>query len=188
MEKQHWFSSDFHFCHDNVIKYDNRPFSTIEQMNNAIIDNYNSLVDDNDDFYFLGDFCFNIKRTEEFLLRLKGDKYFISGNHDDNRTIKLFEKHGTYLGNLAEININKQAIVLCHYALRTYRGSHKGAWHLYGHSHHSLFEDPDSLSFDVGINGKNYNYSPLSFDYVKKRMEKKTFKNCDRHGSVNRIR
>jgi len=181
--KQSFFSSDLHFSHFNIIKYDNRPFNSVEEMNNAIIENHNSVISDDDDWYFLGDFSFDGKRTEEWLQRLNGNKFFIDGNHDSEQTIRSFKKYGTYLGNLAEIVVEKQNIVLCHYAMRTWRKSHKSTWHLYGHSHHSLPDDPNSLSFDVGINGKDYNYTPLSFEQVKKIMEKKTPKIIDKHGS-----
>ena len=53
---KNFFTSDYHLSHTNVIKYDNRPFSSIEEMNEFIIDRQNTLVDDKDNFYFLGDF------------------------------------------------------------------------------------------------------------------------------------
>ena len=67
---QSYFYSDPHFSHKNVIKYDNRPFNSVEEMNNTIIENHNSVVGENDDSFCLGDFSFDKRRTEEFLLRL----------------------------------------------------------------------------------------------------------------------
>lgn len=178
-----FFSSDWHLDHKNILKYDNRPFKDINHMNETIINNYNGVVGNNDNFYFLGDFCFNDDKLEEYLSRLNGNLFFIKGNHDSyKKHVPLFREYGTYLGELTEITIKGQRIVLCHYAMRVYNRSHRGAYHLYAHSHHSLIEDPNSLSFDVGINGPDYGYKPVSFEYVVKRMQKKTYKSIDHHG------
>lgn len=186
INKNIWFSSDWHLDHKNIIKFDKRPFNSIEEMNESIIVNYNKLVNYDDDFYFLGDFCFssNKSKIENFLSRLTGNLHFIKGNHDHRDIIKLYEKYGQYLGELKEITVNtgdviEQKIVLCHYAMKVWNKSHRGSWHLYGHSHHSLPDDNNSLSFDVGCNG--WDYKPLNLMDVKKVMNKKTFKPIDHH-------
>lgn len=182
MEKRIYFSSDYHLGHANVIKFDNRPFKDVWEMDEAIIANHNSVVNKGDDFYFLGDISFNKRKTEEYLSRLNGNLYFIKGNHDKSDTIKLYKQYGTYLGQLDEIVVQGQEISLCHYSMLVWNKSHRGAWHLFGHSHHSLPDNPNSMSFDVGINGKGYGYKPLSFDQVKAIMSKKTYKPVDHHG------
>lgn len=177
-----YFASDYHFGHKNVIKYDKRPFRDVYEMDEELIARHNEVVDETDNFYFMGDFSFNKQRTEEYLQRLNGNKYFIKGNHDGDHTVQLYKKYGTYLGELAEVDVNNQRIILCHYALRVWNKSHRGVWHLYGHSHHSLPDDLYSLSFDVGINGKGYDYTPLSFSQVRGIMDKKQYKAVDHHG------
>lgn len=176
-----FFSSDYHFGHKNILKYDNRPFKTIEEHDEAIIANHNSVVGVNDDFYYLGDFCFN-KRAEEYFARLNGNKFFIRGNHDNSQMVRLYKQYGTYLGNLEEITIEGQLISLCHYSMLVWNKSHRGAWQLYGHSHHNLPDNIHSMSFDVGVNGDGYNYTPLSFNQVKAIMAKKDYKPIDHHG------
>lgn len=178
-----YFSSDLHFDHANVIKYDGRPFKNVEEMNEVLIQNHNSVVSDEDDWYFLGDFSFSKKRTEEFMNRLNGNKFFIKGNHDNHEMIKLYKKYGTYLGELAEVTINGQLIVLCHYSLLVWNKSHRGSYNLFGHSHHSLPKRDDALCLDMGINGDGYNYTPQSFEWVQKQMAKKTWKSIDHHGT-----
>src|SRR6478609_5729886 len=117
----------------------NRLFNNVNEMNEAIIKNHNELISNEDDFYFLGDFSFaKLDITIWLMSRLNGNKFFIGGNHDKKDTIEVYKKFGTYLGGLAEIEVNKQKIVLCHYAMRVWNGSHRGTWCLYGHSHHSL--------------------------------------------------
>lgn len=176
-----YFSSDYHLGHNNVIIYDKRPFKDVKEMDEAIIANHNAIVSDDDDFYFLGDFSFDNRLTESYLKRLNGNKYFIKGNHDKDKTIRLYKRYGTYLGNLEEITIEGQRITLCHYAMKVWNRSHKGAWQLYGHSHLSLPDDPNSLSFDIGIMG--WEYKPISFAQVKEVMSKKIWKPKDHHGT-----
>lgn len=177
--KKIYFSSDYHLGHKNIIKYDNRPFKDINHMDESIITNHNEIVSKNDDFYFLGDFSFNDLKTEEYLKRLNGNKFFIKGNHDRRDTIKLYQKYGTYLGELTQIRVNGQDIILCHYAMKVWNKCHRGSWQLYGHSHGSLPDDKNSLSFDCGTNC--HNYYPLEFNDVLKIMKTKTFKAIDNH-------
>lgn len=177
--KKTFFSSDYHLGHANVIKYDNRPFSDVHEMDKTIIKNHNSVVGKDDDFYFLGDLSFNKPKTEDYLRQLNGNLFFILGNHDHKETIELYKKYGTYLGDFKEIAVNGQKITLCHYALKVWNRSHHGTWHLYGHSHGSLPDDIHSRSFDIGINCTNY--FPLEFAEIAKRMAKKQFKPIDHH-------
>lgn len=152
-----YFSSDWHLNHANILKYDNRPFKDIKEHDEVIINNYKSIVSNYDNFYFLGDFAFASNGyIEKILNSLNGNKFFIRGNHDKKDTIRLYKKYGTYLGELETVEINKQKIVLCHYSMRVWNGSHKGFWHLYGHSHGSLEHLLNGKSFDVGINVHNY--------------------------------
>lgn len=75
--------SDPHFGHKNVIKYCNRPFSSVEEMNEKLIENYNSVVGEDDDCIWVGD-CFFTKKSEakRIMSRLNGSKFLIRGNHD----------------------------------------------------------------------------------------------------------
>jgi len=178
---KNWFSSDYHFDHVNILKYDKRPFDNIEEMNNTIIKNHNSIVSSNDNFYFLGDFSFakDKNRIEEHIKQLNGNKFFIKGNHDHRNIIDLYKKYGTYLGHMAEIKVDNQFITLNHYAMRVWNRSHHGTYHIFGHSHGSLLDDINSLSFDVGINC--HNYYPIEFEEVIQIMNKKNFKSIDHH-------
>jgi calcineurin-like phosphoesterase family protein len=64
--------------------------------------------------------------------------------------------------------------------MKVWNKSHHGAWHLYGHSHGSLPDDINSLSFDVGVD--SHDYKPISYEEVKRIMKKKIFKPLDHHG------
>ena len=81
-----WFTADFHFYHENIIKYSNRPFKNIKIMHDVLINNYNSLVDPEDEVYIIGDLSLigpeNYYSLERIVKRMNGNKHLILGNHD----------------------------------------------------------------------------------------------------------
>jgi len=81
----YWFTSDYHFGHENIIKYCKRPFKSIYHMNSSIIRNHNERVKPNDTVFFLGDFA--LKDGVECLEQLNGNFVFIKGNHDGKNGI-----------------------------------------------------------------------------------------------------
>lgn len=185
-----FFSSDHHFFHKNVIEYTNRPFSSVEEMNESMIERHNKVVTPQDIVYFIGDFAFTSDENAvvNILRRLNGEKHFVVGNHDKimfkENIRKQFNSFSTsahkeiYVSDL-EARGSKRSITLCHYAMRVWNKSHHGAYHLYGHSHGSLPDDPNSLSFDVGVD--SWDYTPISYEQVKEVMSKKTWKPIDHH-------
>lgn len=179
-----FFSSDWHLGHANVIKYDKRPFASVEEMNEKILSNCEKMLGKRDTLYFLGDFALTkYNEMEKWMKRLAAtgaQLYFIRGNHDKKETIKLYQQYGTYLGEQKKIRVGEQEIVLNHYAMRVWDKSHHGTWHLYGHSHHTLPDLENSLSFDVGCNG--WDFKPIEFADIKARMGKKSYKAIDHHG------
>ena len=77
-----FFTSDPHYYHNNVIQYCNRPYKTVEEMNEGLVRNWNSIVSPSDDVYCLGDFSLAIRPIELFSSRLMGNKKLVPGNHD----------------------------------------------------------------------------------------------------------
>lgn len=158
-------------------------------MNQTLIDNWNAKVGVNDIVFHIGDFAF-LKESKDFqklIESLNGKIYLVPGNHDDMRIhIPLSSKLGpkfTIMNTLDEVDIQvedeKMRFVLCHYALRVWNKSHYGAIHLYGHSHGTLPDDPNSRSMDVGVDSNNY--TPLHLDEVLLKMYQKVFKPIDHH-------
>ena len=160
-----------------------------KEMDSMLEANWNSKVTSNDDVIHLGDIHFG--RTDKLIQLLRRlnfkNLYIIWGNHDtsmkDFKTIIHFypdlKDRIHFLGNMEEISIEGQKIVLCHYAMRVWNKAHRGAWHLYGHSHGSLEGEEWGKSFDVGVDANNY--FPISFEEVRERMNKRTFKQVDHH-------
>lgn len=78
-----YFISDLHLSHNNIIKYCNRPYENVEDMNNDIIKRWNSVVSKNDTVWVLGDIGLGKKENiKKLLLQLNGHKKLIMGNHD----------------------------------------------------------------------------------------------------------
>lgn len=177
-----WFTSDLHFFHENIIHYTNRPWSNAQEMNEGLIGRWNGAIGPDNDIFILGDLAMggNSKAPllAKILRRLNGRKYLIPGNHDTYilRSEECLNEI-TVLPPLFEVRVpdpdalkKRQKIVLCHYAMKIWNGSHKGTWHLYGHSHHSMPPDYDRKAFDIGVDGKGYDYRPQSYAEVKNLM------------------
>lgn len=159
-----WFTSDTHFCHSNIIKYSNRPFQNVVDMNVALIVNWNERVGTDDLIYHLGDFGFGkLNILQDIFDGLNGKKRLILGNHDKvARQLKGWE----YINHYDEINIEDQHIVLFHYAQRVWNRSHYGSIALFGHSHGLM--PGNSQSLDVGVDC--WNYCPINFVEIQQRL------------------
>jgi calcineurin-like phosphoesterase family protein len=168
-----YFSSDLHFGHNNIIKYCNRPYSSVEEMDEALISNWNAKVQRDDVVYILGDvfFC-QLARAEAIMHCLNGKKRLILGNHDKliRREPELQKFFDAIYPDLHHETINGQYIAMCHYPLLTWHKAARGAWNLHGHSHGTIPFDPKYRRLDVGIDPQNY--SPISFNDVKRIMDK----------------
>lgn len=178
-----WFTSDLHFGHANILTYSERPFDDVRDMEESLILNWNACVQPGDRVYMLGDFALcDVERATKIAKRLNGQKFLIFGNHDKRlRKDKEFLSLWVWARDLESIEVDGQKLVLCHYPMVTWHGSHRGAWMLHGHCHGSLRDDPHALRVDVGVDA--WQYMPVSFEEVANRMSKKTFKPVDHHGA-----
>ena len=157
----YWFTADEHYGHKNIIKYCDRPFHTIKEMDDVIISNFNSVVGKNDTTIHAGDFCWcnNIKDASEYIKRLHGNHVFIKGSHDHwmpNSAKYIWRK-----------TIEGQFIMVCHYAMRTWERSHYNSWQLFGHSHGRL--EPVGKQHDIGVD--NNDFEPVSFEELRLIMD-----------------
>lgn len=171
-----YFTGDTHFGHKNIIKFTNRPFKDVGQMDEQLISNWNKVVGPNDSVYHLGDFSLgSISACRNILDRLNGKIFLIKGNHEKTAVActSRFEWVKDYHEMYLPTGGKKQMVVLCHYAMRVWNASHHGAWQLYGHSHGTLPDDPNLLSIDVGVDC--HDYKPISVAQIQKIMEKKTW-------------
>lgn len=161
-----YFSSDWHLGHSNIIKFCNRPFASVSEMDKAIIDNYHSIVKEDDDFYFLGDFSwYRDGRSVAYWNSLPGRKHFITGNHDD------FLERNVIMTPLMDITINKFPVTLCHYPLLSWNRSHFGAISLYGH-HHTLDTTIVFPGKRVNVSCDLWDFKPVSWENIQREANK----------------
>jgi calcineurin-like phosphoesterase family protein len=165
-------------CCAAEVKQAERPprpgFKDVWEMNKTIIDNHNSVVEKGDLVYEIGDFALkcNAKEARDARYEMKGNFYLIEGNHDQVAT-KIPD---CWVWIKDRIRIKPAGwdtphITLDHYAGRVWHGSHKGTWQLYGHSHGHLPEEPQWLSFDVGVDAQDF--FPINIEQVIEKMKTK---------------
>jgi len=160
-----WFTADTHFGHKNIIKYTDRPYASTLEMDEALIANWNARVRPEDHVYHLGDFALNSpEECRGILERLNGNIHLIRGNHE--KTADACADAFVWSKNYYELLIDdpdayqgKQAIMLFHYAMRVWNGSHHGTWKM--------------RAIDVGVDV--HGLAPVSYAEVKAIMAKKNW-------------
>ena len=221
-----WFTSDLHLYQKNIIKglsrWDNggtREFKDPSHMSEEILNNLNNSVDGNDTLYILGDLDFSndMDMVYEWLSRvICKNIHFLNGNHDYHlkKNRQVFEKFFKTWSDYKDIKVTyplegqdsqkekwggSQKIIMCHYAMRVWNGSHRGSWMLHGHSHDAL-DDPQlqkdanqkalhkiyskAKTMDVGIDSAFRilgEYRPFEFHELKKIMSDRELIKVDHH-------
>jgi len=161
-----YFTADLHLGHDNVRGYCKRPFSTIEEMDEAIIENWNKTIKHKAEVHVLGDFAWgNSDKVAAYIKRLKGKIVFIRGNHDSG-LLQWAKKEGIFIPDTRSIKVCGESLFLSHYAHRVWDRSHYGTIHLFGHSHGGLADH--GLSMDVGVDCNNF--APVQAEFIIEKM------------------
>jgi calcineurin-like phosphoesterase family protein len=184
-----YFTSDTHFFHKNAVSQSGRPFKSMEDMNEGLVQRWNEVVKPQDEIYHLGDFSFGkVPETEEILKRLNGHKFLVLGNHDHifrkgsakAELLKYFEKVDNYL-EVDHIDYygNKVKINLCHYPMMSFNRQHRGSWMLHGHCHGNLRYPFESRIQDVGVDV--WDYRPVSVGTLENIMKAITPVYLDHH-------
>lgn len=162
-----YFTSDLHLGHSNIIRHTDRPFESVEEMNDVLIDNINSFVSKNDTLYILGDLAFIIEKemANDLIKKINGRKIFIRGNHDRHYDESLFEEICDY----KEIKYEKTKFILMHYPLRSWNHMRHGSIQLHGHIHASQQYNLDNKAkgiyqYDVGVDANGY--YPVSINQI----------------------
>lgn len=192
-----YYISDLHFCHKNIIKYDERPFASVEEMNEILINNWNQIVKkDSDTTYILGDFVWGgYDKWRETILRLRGHKVLIKGNHDVNICSKYGESMCAekLFERISDYEVARDGdfyVVMSHYPMLYYwRDYDPNVFMLGGHlhkmkEHYSLIENVKQIRrncIDSSDNRgqiipveccQNYmNYTPQPLSYLIKCLD-----------------
>lgn len=185
----HWFTSDLHFGHVNILKYCNRPFANIEEHDAALVNNWNAKVKPEDIVFILGDFSMNRYAACKFAPLLNGTKYLIPGNHDvvhprfGNKAEIAKEAYNAAGLNVCNINA---ILVAGYHDLRMNHfpaGKHyakfekwlppehvEGQWHLHGHTHQTTRIEGHNVHLGVDA----WSYSPVSLEDIVELIEQQS--------------
>lgn len=162
-----YFTSDLHLGHPAIIRMQNRPFADVEEMNQILIENYNSVVRKNDTVYILGDIChrLSVDQSNALISQLHGKKILISGNHDKKYDSSLI----TEVRDFKTVSLNGIYWALMHYPMLSWPKKNNGSIHLHGHIHadaeYNLKNKQDGiLRYDVGVDANNF--TPVAVDTI----------------------
>lgn len=175
-----FYIADTHFGHEYVIKFDNRPFENVEEMNQKMLENWNKAVGKQDLVYILGDFMWKFQDSDfDFVKQLNGNKRLIKGNHDKTHSTRfknLFQSIDYY----EKVNDNGRNVIVSHYPMLSYDGSFMGRnYHLHGHVHttkeakmildfiaKNKSEEMPFKIYNVGAMMPYMNYTPRTLDEI----------------------
>lgn len=169
-----WFIGDTHFGHANILKYEfvARPFATLEEMHEVMIERWNSVVKKGDKVFHLGDVAFGANNLQ-ILNRLNGGKRLILGNHDRYNTAIYLDYFHIVHGVLFWNNC-----VLTHVPVHPNQLEHRSEFNIHGHLH-SKYVECESSDGSVFIPDKRYinvscehnNLTPINADIILQRIK-----------------
>ena len=163
-----------HFNHKNIIKYEPNSrgqFDSIEEMNETIIQNWNSVVKDEDIIYVLGDFFMgHISTIEPILNRLKGKIILIRGNHDQKNRRRIFSEHGIEVKDIEYVEYKGKFFILNHFPIfneefaEMVNEDNEEVVFLYGHIHSKAPKGFVNGMYHVGMDTNNL--TPISIEQI----------------------
>lgn len=156
---QHWFTSDHHFDHHNIIEYCGRPFKDVDDMNKKLIDNWNKVVKKDDVVFHLGDFSFR-GRVNHFKEKLNGHIIHIKGNHDSSKDVKI-RKINLSLGGKTWTLVHKPE-------------DSKDKYVICGHVHEKWKTKKENGQNFVNVGVDQWNFKPIKIENVLKALKKRT--------------
>ena len=190
-----YFWSDLHCGHENILKFDNRPFKDLDHMHEVLINNYNSTVPENGICYFIGDIGLGKSDTvKKVVSRMHGTKILILGNHDKGTEAMLKAGFSVVLYG-ATLQIAGQRVTLSHCPLlgvyredtsgmkgsegenwhgenrlkqRIFTTKDEGQFHLHGHIHSPNGGKSQKIlgkQYDVGVAANDYR--PVSISVIE---------------------
>ena len=184
--------SDLHLGHANILRYSNRPYWTVEEMDSAIISEWNEVVEKGDVVYMLGDFCLgDMDIASKYFNQLNGNILVLNNRwHHDKRWLNYMNcalydtktrervdaKNGMVLVvspiQVIEKDVGEshpEVTVLCHYPFESWDRSHYGSTHLFGHIHSKEGYVKGSHRLDVGVDNLLHMFNspaPIEIDYA----------------------
>jgi calcineurin-like phosphoesterase family protein len=177
--------ADPHFGHSAILKYCNRPFTTVDEMTRVMSKFWNDKVSDNDEVIVIGDVCFSKDPyyITNLMNSLNGRKILVYGNHD--KTLKKnsnrlfgFESKQDYLETTIFDGEKDRQLCIFHYPIADWNGRYHGSWHAHGHSHNNMSPIMHKMtpgSWDCGVDVPGNDYAPIEFSELAEKF-KTTYK------------
>ncbi|KAB2655089.1 metallophosphoesterase [Brucella tritici] len=168
-----FLTADTHFGHPLMLTALNRPYSHVDEMDEAMISAWNAVVHPKDTVWHLGDFSMKHeqRRVSEIWHALNGRKHLIIGNHDVDKKGDLLPALSRLdwvsVSHFAEIKHDGQRIMLSHYAPYVWNQAHRGSYAAFGHSHGQVVGMPGTI--DVGVD--NQGLKPISVEEFIRQAE-----------------
>ncbi len=168
-----WFTSDLHFNHLNILKYEaaSRPFANITEMNEALIANWNSVVKENDTVYVLGDFFMGQPDSVQSILdRLNGRVILVRGNHDGRAKLDIYRANGIEIHDITYLSYKGRFFILCHFPIASpefiemVRRDNAETVVLYGHLHGNAPTGYHDGTYHIGADTNNL--TPISIEQI----------------------
>lgn len=146
-DREYYITSDLHFFHKGVLGFcpDTRPWKDVDEMNEALIDHWNSKVKPNDVIFSLGDFSFKAKEaTQNIISQLNGNIVWVRGNH----CYKVFNQMGLPTYDYLEVRYDGIKVCMMHYPVAAWNQQGRDSVMLHGHTHGSY--EGKGKTVDVG--------------------------------------
>lgn len=183
-----WFTSDLHIGHTNVVDFCQRPFKDVNEMNEALVRNWNNCVKPTDTIFVLGDLALcPYKEFEPIARRLNGTKYLVKGNHDHYSDTQ-YQRVGFTVFHEIKMKLCGRDIRMSHYPywlpwykrLFAFKSELRyqerrppkipGEWLFHGHSHVKYKKANDGQRIHVGVDA--WNFRPVSLNELESLMAK----------------
>lgn len=150
--------ADLHLGHKKVIGFESeaRPFATIEEHDEAIVERWNSVITKRDVVWVLGDVLFGL-HSFDTLARMKGMKKLVMGNHDQYPAAKYLEHFSSIYGVVRE-----SGVILSHVPVHPDQLRKRYAANIHGHLHSKTLDDPRYYN----VSAEQNNLTPILFDKV----------------------
>lgn len=159
-----WFTADTHFGHPSMVRPDRRPFATIDEHDDALIEIWNATVGAGDTVWHLGDFTYKSSTpAEAYFRRLNGTKHLVTGNHDRSSVTSL---PWASVQSTAEIAVDGVRVFMAHFPHLEWPGYWRQSLHLFGHVHGR--REGVGRSCDVGVDA--WSLRPVSLREVLARV------------------
>lgn len=168
-----WFTSDTRFCDSDALHQLARPFRSTDEMNDYIIDKWNTKVNRRDIVYHVGNFGkADPDALKDILNKLNGRINLIVGSYDNRENILSIKHELASVNYRLDFRIDSWFITLNHFPQRFWKGQREGSIHMYGYTCGTIPADSRTLCLDIGVDTRN-DFSPYNWEEIKDIIHKK---------------